>query len=149
MRNGRQVKAIPPSLVRPLLVGGAERTPAGIVCAAGAAFCALGWQLHSWVAACVGIFVLSVGMGLLRRIAKLDPLMFQVYPRQMRYRAFYPARAVPTRKASPVKATLIGAGSVIALTGLAYQMTRIPVFGWSAVLLAIVTTIYLCVPNKP
>jgi type IV secretion system protein TrbD len=45
----------------------------------------------------VGIGLWVASLWALRRMAKADPLMRQVYMRQRRYRTYYPARSTPFR----------------------------------------------------
>ena len=126
--SGLQHKNIPRSLTQPLLVAGAERTPAGVVAGIGAGFCGLGWQLHSWVGFCTGVVVFIGGLALLRRIGKADPIMFRVYFRYLRYRPVYPALSRPRRHVSPLKTIRMSllAGDVV--LGVLWHLTRSPFF---------------------
>lgn len=149
MSEGLRKKAIPPSLTRPLLVGGAERTPAAFVCAVGAGFCALGWQLHSPIAGVTGFIVLTVGMGTLRMIAKQDPMMFKVYPRYLKYKPFYPARALPARAKSHAKTILIASTALALLFLLMLSITHTAMWGWLAFISVFAALLYSLIPERP
>jgi type IV secretion system protein VirB3 len=83
------------ALVRPLLVGGGEREPMGVVVTAGLCQLALAWQYWSLWALVGGLFFLIVIPQYLVKVAKMDPKAFAVYRRYMKRRAFYPARSTP------------------------------------------------------
>ena len=80
------------SLIRPQHLAGAERelTLTVILVSILLTFVAL-----SWPAAIAGILIFIFGMQIVRRMAKADPMMSQVYQRHIRYRAFYRARSGP------------------------------------------------------
>lgn len=48
-------------------------------------------------ASVVGVCLWAASLWALRRMAKADPLMRQVYMRQRRYRSYYPPRSTPFR----------------------------------------------------
>jgi type IV secretory pathway TrbD component len=85
------------SLVRPPSVGGGEREPMGVV-VGGLMMLAYAWQFASAACLAVGATLLTVGVYLVRRIHRRDPLMFAVYRRFLPYRAYYPARSTPFRR---------------------------------------------------
>ena len=86
------------SLVRPPSVGGGEREPMGVVVGGGLMMLAYAWQFASAVCLVTGATLLTVGVYLVRRIHRRDPLMFAVYRRFLPYRAYYPARSTPFRR---------------------------------------------------
>jgi len=89
------------SLTRPLLVAGGERVPAALVCGAGLLTGMVGYfsfdltrplrpaPLIIW--GCTA-FLMTAGLGVLRKMAKRDPLMFGVVQRYYAFRKFYCAR---------------------------------------------------------
>jgi type IV secretory pathway TrbD component len=84
------------ALYRPNLLLGGEREPvliAAILCG-GVALSAL-----NLVAIGIGFAVWATAIGLLRLMAKADPLMSRIYLRQLGYRPYYPARSRPFRGA--------------------------------------------------
>lgn len=88
------------SLIRPILLGGAERTLALIngVIAAGLIF-----GIGSWQAAVLGVvFALVVHWGLVQ-LAKKDTQFFDVYKRHITYQDYYPAQAQHTAPPALVK----------------------------------------------
>jgi type IV secretory pathway TrbD component len=80
------------ALVRPLLIAGGERVPTGIVVGTGFGLLAFGWQAASILCGSLGLICLTAGLSLTRRMARIDPQLFEVYRRYIGYRAFYPAR---------------------------------------------------------
>lgn len=84
---------LPRALHRPNLVMGGERE---LVLTTGLLAAGLVVEAMNLVALAVGGAVWFVCVALLRRMAKGDPQMSRVYLRQLRYRAFYPARSRPT-----------------------------------------------------
>lgn len=89
---------IHPSLVRPVLLAGAER----IVTICWMAFCACilataipagiaSWRFGISLAAVIGLW--GIGMGFFRSFAKFDAQGFGIYWRHIKYRGFYPATA--------------------------------------------------------
>lgn len=78
------------SLIRPILLGGAERTLAllnGVVSAG------LIFGIGSWQAAVLGIIFAVVVHGVLVKLAKKDDQFFEVYKRHIQYQDHYPAQA--------------------------------------------------------
>lgn len=54
---------------------------------------------QDWVAAGVGIAIWAGSLALLRRMAKSDPMLRQVYRRSLKYnQSYYAPRATPFRK---------------------------------------------------
>jgi type IV secretion system protein VirB3 len=53
---------------------------------------------QDWRALLVGFFFWFAGLWVLRLIAKSDPLMRDIYLRQLRYQSYYPARSRSFRK---------------------------------------------------
>lgn len=98
--DGRRRIPMHQSLIRPILLGGAERTLAllnGVV-AAGLVF-----GIGSWQAAVLGIiFALIVHMVLVN-LAKQDCQFFDVYKRHITYQDYYPAQAPHTAPVPLVK----------------------------------------------
>ncbi len=86
------------ALVRPLLVGGGEREPMGLVVITGLGFIAIAWQFASFVALAGALVCLLAVAPYLVKVAKKDPKAFAVYKRYMKYRPFYSARSTPYRK---------------------------------------------------
>lgn len=78
------------SLIRPILLGGAERTLAllnGVVSAG------LIFGIGSWQAAVLGVaFAFVVHWGLVE-LAKKDTQFFDIYRRHIQYQDYYPAQA--------------------------------------------------------
>lgn len=54
------------------------------------------WAMN-WLAAGIGVTVWVAGLGVLRLMAKADPLLRNVYVRARQYRRYYPARSTPWR----------------------------------------------------
>lgn len=77
------------SLVRPVLLGGAERVPA-IINATAAVALGLGPGLH-WPNILLGVFLGTAVHAVLRWAARRDPQMFQVYLRHIGYQTCYGA----------------------------------------------------------
>ncbi len=90
--------------LNPMLVGGGERIPVGIVVGCGAVLLALGWQvmsnapLNALICAALGFSVLTVGMFFVRRMAKRDPQQVEIYLRSLKYRSYYPPKSTPFRR---------------------------------------------------
>ena len=82
--------AIHPSLIRPLLLGGAERE---LVLMNGTIIAALifGVGFH-WVSLTVAALLATAGHWALTRAAKHDPRLSRIYVRHVRYQSYYPAR---------------------------------------------------------
>ncbi|AQX20317.1 conjugal transfer protein TrbD [Bartonella sp. WD16.2] len=51
------------------------------------------------VATIIGTCIWFIGLYVLRRIAKIDPMLFRVYIRYLRYQRYYPPRSGPFRVA--------------------------------------------------
>jgi type IV secretory pathway TrbD component len=104
-------------LTQPLLVAGAERTPA-IVVAGSAIFCAVAaWFTWSVAAAVMAALLFLVGLPTLRIMANRDPRMIEILLRYVGYRRHYAAhtpRALP-----PSGLTIIGLAILAILMGLA------------------------------
>lgn len=83
-------------LHRPRLFLGGEREPTLMMAIVAAGLAVSGQNLVSLAAAALIWFG---SIGLFRQMAKADPLMSQVYLRQIRYRAYYPPRSRPFRDA--------------------------------------------------
>lgn len=79
-------------------VAGGEREPMGIVVGGAIMMFAMAWQFLSILCLVIGLILLTVGMYLVRRIYKRDPMMFAVYRRQLPYRAYYPAKSTAFRR---------------------------------------------------
>ena len=90
-KGERRANAIHQSLVRPVLLAGAERSLAIANWIAAAALI-LGGGLH-WYTIGAGAFLLSGGHWLLVQAAKFDPQLSRVYLRHIGYQDYYPAQA--------------------------------------------------------
>jgi type IV secretory pathway TrbD component len=89
--EGRRLNIIHPSLVRPVLLAGAERQLAIANWITAAALILGGGQ---WYTVALGALLATGGHALLVQLAKIDPELSQVYLRHIRYRQDrYPARA--------------------------------------------------------
>lgn len=88
------------SLIRPILLGGAERTLAlvnGVIAAA------LIFGIGSWQAAVMGFgFAVVVHWGLVE-LAKKDTQFFDIYRRHITYQDYYPAQGQYTAPAPIIK----------------------------------------------
>lgn len=84
------------SLIRPVLLGGAERTLALLngVISAGLIF-----GIGSWQAAVLGVVFAIVVHWFLVQLAKNDTQFFDIYRRHIQYQDYYPAQA--NHKAPP------------------------------------------------
>ena len=100
MEEGRRrLNVIHQSLVRPVLLAGAER-PLAIGNWIAAAALILGGG--RWYTAAVGVLLATVGHWALVQAAKIDPHLSQVYIRHFRYEQdCYPARASIWASAPP------------------------------------------------
>ena len=88
--NAPRKVCIHQSLVRPILLGGAERTLSlvnGVIAAA------LVFGIGSLSAAIYGVFQTLFVHWALVRLAKKDPQFSDVYKRHILYQQYYPARA--------------------------------------------------------
>src|SRR6516165_9342426 len=89
--GGRRLNIIHQSLVRPVLLAGAERPLAIGNWIAAAALILGGGRWYTWA---VGVLLATVGHWALVQAAKVDPRLSQVYIRHFRYEQHsYPARA--------------------------------------------------------
>ena len=79
---------------QPILLGGAERSPALTL---GLVAVALAFNGATLVAVAIAAVLWFAGFPLLRRAAKADPKMFEVYRRAVRYQGYYPPRSTPWR----------------------------------------------------
>jgi type IV secretion system protein TrbD len=89
------------SLVRPVLLGGAERVPA-IINATAAIALGLGPGLH-WPNILLGVFLGTAVHAVLRWAARRDPQMFQVYLRHISYQSWYAVRSESNAPRAPVR----------------------------------------------
>lgn len=81
-----------PSLVRPILLGGAERELV-LINAIVIAALLLGIGPHPLTLA-IAVFLGTAGHSAMVLAARFDPQMLRVYSRHIRYRTYYPARAL-------------------------------------------------------
>ena len=84
------------ALSRPNLLMGADRE---LVLVTGLASIILIFVVLTWISALFGLVVWSVIVGLLRMMAKADPLMRRVYLRHITYRPHYRPTSSPWRRA--------------------------------------------------
>lgn len=89
-----QLRTVPirRSLIRPQLVGGAERE---LFLMLGLIVATLIFVSLTWATAFAGIGLWVIGVFVLRMMANADPLMSKVYARHTKYQEFYPARSTP------------------------------------------------------
>src|SRR5579863_1130771 len=87
----RRISTVHQSLIRPVLLAGAER-PLAIANWITAAALIFGGGLH-WYTVALGGLLITVGHWGLVQAAKFDPQLSQVYIRHIRYQDYYPARA--------------------------------------------------------
>jgi len=83
------------ALSRPNLLMGADRE---LVLVTGLATVILIFVVLTWYSALIGVSVWIGVVGLLRMMAKADPLMRRVYVRHIRYRPEYRPTSTPWRK---------------------------------------------------
>jgi type IV secretory pathway TrbD component len=88
--HGRQFNVIHQSLVRPILLAGAERPLAIANWITSAALILGGGQ---WYTAALGVVLATAGHWALVQMAAVDPQFSRVCIRQYRYQERYPARA--------------------------------------------------------
>lgn len=92
-RSGLNKFVIHGSLVKPLLFMGGDRT---LVILSMLISAYLGYLISMrygpWYGVPVGAVLWSVAVGILRKMAEADALMWDILKRAKRYRAFYPAR---------------------------------------------------------
>lgn len=88
------------SLIRPILLGGAERTLALLngVISAGLIF-----GIGSWQAAVLGVGFAVVVHWFLVQLAKSDTQFFDIYRRHIQYQDYYPAQACHSAPAPIIK----------------------------------------------
>ena len=84
------------ALSRPNLLMGADRE---LVLVTGLASIILIFVVLTWISALFGLAVWTVIVGLLRMMAKADPLMRRVYLRHITYRSQYRPTSSPRRRA--------------------------------------------------
>lgn len=79
------------SLVRPILLAGADRTLVliNMTCIVMLIF---GVGLH-WLTIILALFFAVIGHSILVRVAKYDPYFSKIYLRHIRYHDFYPAKS--------------------------------------------------------
>ena len=116
--DNRRLNTIHQSLIRPVLVMGAERR---LALALWVTFFALLLPWKGWYAAGAAVLLAAVGQPLLVYLAKLDPQFSEVYVRHFRYRQnLYPARTsiwcLPSSKAPYIIACWVVAGLVGLIT---------------------------------
>lgn len=83
------------ALSRPNLLLGADRE---LVLLTGLAAAILIFVVLTWYAALLGIAIWIVVVGLLRMMAKADPMMRRVYARHITYRPHYRPTSTPWRR---------------------------------------------------
>jgi type IV secretion system protein VirB3 len=83
------------ALSRPNLLMGADRE---LVLVTGLASIILIFVVLTWVSALFGLAIWTVIVGLLRMMAKADPLMRRVYLRHITYRPHYRPTSSPWRR---------------------------------------------------
>ena len=83
------------ALSRPNLLFGADRE---LVLVTGLAAVILIFVVLTWFSALLGISIWIVIVGLLRMMAKADPMMRKVYLRHIRYRPRYRPTSTPWRR---------------------------------------------------
>ena len=86
---------------KPITVLGGDRE---LVMFAGLLAFALAFAAVTWLATLFSIGLWTTALFVLRRMAKVDPLLRWVYLRQLRYRNYYPPRATPFRVNSSAQA---------------------------------------------
>lgn len=86
---------VPQVLARPNLIMGGEREPIMLT-----ALVSVGIAMASSNAPGVifGVTLWAVAMPLWRWMGKVDPMLTRVYIRNLKYRAYYPARSRPFRR---------------------------------------------------
>lgn len=96
--NDRRAVPIHLSLIRPILLMGAERE---LVLISGIIAAVLVMSLERIVFTIVGVVFWSLSLAVLQKAAKADPQFSRVYLRHTRYRAYYAAQSrVSSRLAS-------------------------------------------------
>ncbi len=89
-----------PSLIRPILLGGAERDLV-LINVILIAVLILGIGPHPLTFLTAALLA-TAGHSTLVLAARYDPQMWRVYTRHLAYRTYYPARALYTAQAAPV-----------------------------------------------
>jgi type IV secretion system protein VirB3 len=79
---------------KPMTVMGGDRE---LVMFTGLLAFALAFAAVTWLATGFALLLWTVGLMVLRKLAKADPFMRWVYLRQISYRRYYPPRASPWR----------------------------------------------------
>lgn len=99
MKEPRKIQ-VHPSLIRPLLLGGAERelVLVNVVVIAALIF---GVGFH-WLSLTVATALATAGHWLLVQAANLDPYLSRIYKRHLDYQGFYAAQASFYSRRSPV-----------------------------------------------
>jgi type IV secretion system protein TrbD len=99
MKEPRKIP-VHPSLIRPLLLGGAERelVLVNVVVIAALIF---GVGFH-WLSLTVAAVLATIGHWLLVQAANVDPYLSRIYKRHLDYDAFYSAQASVRARRSPV-----------------------------------------------
>ncbi len=98
--NDRRTIPIHLSLIRPILLMGAERELAlvsGIIAAV------LVMSLGRIVFTIAGVVFWSLSLAVLQKAAKADPQFSRVYLRHTRYRAYYAAQSSVSARLAPVR----------------------------------------------
>jgi type IV secretion system protein VirB3 len=80
------------SLIRPMLFMGGDREL--VLCSMLIAFTMI-FVLMDWTATCYGLGLWLAALALLRKLAKIDPLMRDVYRRHIQYQSVYRASRTP------------------------------------------------------
>ncbi|MBA9083337.1 type IV secretion system protein VirB3 [Bartonella chomelii] len=83
-------------LYEPKLIMGVEREPVLILTLLIGVFII---SAMSIVATIIGMCIWLIGLYVLRKMAKIDPMLFRVYIHYLRYQRYYPARSSPFRVA--------------------------------------------------
>jgi type IV secretory pathway TrbD component len=95
--------AIHASLIRPILLLGAERT---LVMLAGIVAAVLVLSLERPLFAVAGVVFWTLSVAALQRAAKVDPQLSQVYLRHVRYGAYYAAQSRATARLATIREQL-------------------------------------------
>ena len=103
MNDQARTVAIHLSLIRPILLLGAERE---LVLLSGVVAAILVMSLQRVVFTVIGVVVWITSVALLQRAAKADPQLSRVYLRQTRYRGYYPAQSRPTAPGACVRESM-------------------------------------------
>jgi type IV secretion system protein VirB3 len=98
--NDRLATPLHPSLVRPILLGGAERELV-LINVVTIFTLVLGIGLHP-LTLFLALFLGTAGHSAMVLAARYDPQLWRVYSRHLHYRSFYPARALHGAPLPPV-----------------------------------------------